>query len=163
MSSQIQECKRFNENKPKWSLIDFKSLEPLVRVMEMGMSKYGYNNWKAGRSFTETLESLLRHIIAWKETKSTDDESGITHLAHAAANVMFLLQMEQNSPEFDDREIATFPNTATSSNTDFNKWKVSFVINCKLYNPELYSNITEDQMLKFYTDGFTPMQCIRSK
>lgn len=32
--------RRYNESKPKWSLIDFESLEPLVRVMEYGMHKY---------------------------------------------------------------------------------------------------------------------------
>ena len=31
---------RYNNNKPKWPLIDFKSLEPLVRVLEYGCIKY---------------------------------------------------------------------------------------------------------------------------
>lgn len=31
---------RYNTGKPKWSLIDYKSIEPMVRVLEYGMHKY---------------------------------------------------------------------------------------------------------------------------
>lgn len=31
---------RYNENKPKWSYVHFKSLLPMVRVLEKGAKKY---------------------------------------------------------------------------------------------------------------------------
>lgn len=136
----IEECKRYNDNKAKWSLIDFNSMTFLVKVMEMGIGKYGYNNWKKGRSFTETWESLFRHVMTWKETEDLDKESGINHIGHAMANLMFLAHMTDNKPYFDDREFAVYPRTAReSTNAIFSEWKTSVIINCRLYNPLLYS------------------------
>ena len=37
---------RFNQGKLRWSLVHFKSLEPLVRVLEFGAKKYGDYNWQ---------------------------------------------------------------------------------------------------------------------
>lgn len=41
-----EKADRFNEGKPKWSLIPFSALEPMVRVLEFGANKYSPNNWK---------------------------------------------------------------------------------------------------------------------
>ena len=94
---------RHNEQKLKWSLVDFKSFEEMVRVLEFGATKYAPFNWQKGLLVTEVCESTLRHIFAFMQGETLDQESGINHIAHAQANLMFLMWTLNNKPEFDDR------------------------------------------------------------
>lgn len=80
---------RYNEGKPQWSLVDFKSLEPMVRVMEYGCTKYSRDNWKKGLDTTQILESLSRHLFALMSGEIIDPESGQFHIGHIQANAMF--------------------------------------------------------------------------
>jgi hypothetical protein len=96
---------RHNEGKLKWSLVDFKSLEPMVRVLEFGAEKYEIDNWKKGLKVTEICESLLRHIHSFLEGENNDSESGLPHLGHIQVNAMFLSYMINDKPEMDDRRI----------------------------------------------------------
>lgn len=81
---------RYNNEKLKWSLVDFKSLEPLVEVLEFGAKKYAPNNWKLGLDSTEIVESLLRHCFEYLEGHRTDKESKERIVGHILANAMFL-------------------------------------------------------------------------
>jgi hypothetical protein len=102
---------RYNTGKPKWSLVDFQSLEPMVRVLEYGAKKYttkersGAHNWKYGLKYTEAMESLLRHAFAFLNGEDNDPESGLPHIGHIQANAMFVAYMMQNRPDMDDRTI----------------------------------------------------------
>jgi hypothetical protein len=43
-------------------------------------------------------------MLAWNDGESVDPETGISHLAHAACNLLFLLDYEaRNMVDFDDR------------------------------------------------------------
>jgi len=96
---------RYNEGKIKWSLVDWKSLEPMVRVLEMGAKKYAPYNWSKGMPVTEVSESLLRHMFAYLDGELDDNESKIEHLGHVMCNCMFLIHIMREKPEFDDRVI----------------------------------------------------------
>ena len=100
----MKKAKRFNEGKRRWSLLDLKTLEGLIQVLEFGAEKYGDYNWQKGLPVTEVYESLMRHIIAWKDGKDIDDESGLSHLDHAICNLYFLKWYSFNLPEVDDRK-----------------------------------------------------------
>jgi len=80
---------RFNKGKPKWSLVHFKSLIPLVRVLEFGAKKYSKDNWKKGLDKNEILESAIRHIMSMMDGELIDPESGLSHSGHVMANMMF--------------------------------------------------------------------------
>ena len=80
---------RYNEGKPKWSLVEFNSLIPLVKVMEYGEKKYSRDNWKKGLDSAEILESLSRHLFALMQGDEIDNESGCEHIGHIMANAMF--------------------------------------------------------------------------
>jgi len=80
---------RYNEGKRQWSLVDFKSLEPLVEVLEFGCVKYTRDNWKKGLPQNEILESLQRHLIALFAGEEKDKESGLPHIGHIMCNAMF--------------------------------------------------------------------------
>lgn len=99
---------RYNEGKPKWSLVDFQSLEPMVEVLEYGADKYttdrgsGRDNWKKGMPVLEVCESLLRHTFALMRGEINDSESGKQHIGHIQSNAMFIAYMLREKPEFNN-------------------------------------------------------------
>ncbi len=80
---------RYNEGKPKWSLVHFKSLEPLVRVLMYGADKYAPDNWKKGLDKKEILDSMQRHLCELIDGNKLDEESKMEHIGHIMANAMF--------------------------------------------------------------------------
>jgi hypothetical protein len=94
---------RYNTGKRKWGLLSFKALEPLVKVLEFGASKYAPYNWAKGLSFTETFECLQRHVIAWYNGEDNDPETGHSHMAHVLCNAMFLMHFIVTGTGTDDR------------------------------------------------------------
>lgn len=80
---------RYNDGKPKWSLVNFKSLEPMVKVLEFGALKYAPNNWKKEMPLDEILNSMQRHLAALIDGEEFDKESGISHMGHIQCNAMF--------------------------------------------------------------------------
>lgn len=80
---------RYNEGKPRWSLVHFKSLEPMVRVLMYGADKYAVDNWKKGLDEKEILDSLQRHVAALIDGQQLDEESGLPHIGHILCNCMF--------------------------------------------------------------------------
>lgn len=94
---------RFNEGKPRWSLVDFKDLEGMVNVLEFGANKYSDHNWRKGLMTTGIVDSLMRHIASYLEGQDIDEESGLRHIDHMMCNVMFLSRMDRLMPEFDTR------------------------------------------------------------
>jgi hypothetical protein len=100
----MEQAERFNSNKLRWSLVDFKSIEPLVRVLEFGANKYGYHNWKKGMPVTEVTESLMRHLTAFMSGEDIDPESKESHIGHIQCNAMFLTYILENMRDkWDDR------------------------------------------------------------
>lgn len=99
-----EQALRYNEGKLQWSLIDWKSLEGLVRVLEMGAKKYARDNWKKGMPVTQVSESLMRHLFAFMSGEDKDPESGLNHLSHVMCNAMFLEYIMREKPEYDDRK-----------------------------------------------------------
>ena len=88
---------RHNTGKLKWSLVEFSSLEDMVRVLEFGAEKYSPDNWKKGLDQKEIVESMLRHIFAYMRGEKMDPESGLPHVGHIQCNAMFLAYMD-NKP-----------------------------------------------------------------
>lgn len=80
---------RFNQGKPRWSLVHFKSLEPMIRVLEKGAEKYDDHNWRKGMPKSVVLECAQRHLAAILDGEDTDSESGQLHAAHVMCNMMF--------------------------------------------------------------------------
>jgi len=96
---------RFNNNKLKWSLVSWKALEPLVQVLMFGAEKYDDHNWKKGLKYTETCESLQRHLNSFLEGEDNDKESKLSHVGHILCNAMFLSYMTLFRKDLDDRYI----------------------------------------------------------
>ncbi len=101
----MEQGDRFNEGKLKWSLISWKAMEPMIKVLMFGAKKYSPNNWKKGVSITETCESLQRHLNAFIDGEDNDPESKIEHVGHILCNAMFLSYMHLFRKDMDDRYI----------------------------------------------------------
>jgi len=91
---------RHNDGKLQWSLVDFDSLEDMVRVLEYGAKKYSRDNWKKGLKTNEIFESLMRHMVAYMRGEDIDPESGLPHTGHILCNAMFLSYMNRCKPAF---------------------------------------------------------------
>lgn len=94
---------RFNSGKPQSNEISPKFLLDMGAVLEKSRQKYPRGNWAKGNSYSVPFDSMMRHILAWQSGESIDSESGQSHLAHAALNLMMLHYYEEMFPEFDDR------------------------------------------------------------
>jgi hypothetical protein len=72
-------------------------------VLAFGAQKYAEHNWRNGFAWSRPLSAAMRHITAFNAGEDTDPESGLSHLAHAACCIMFLLEFEKTHPHLDDR------------------------------------------------------------
>lgn len=104
MSEQNEErALRYNANKTRFDLVPNYPLEQIAKVMTKGAEKYAPYNWQKGMPWSECEASMLRHFYAYKSGEDFDPETGLYHLAHAAVNLMFLVDYYRTNPQFDDR------------------------------------------------------------
>jgi len=92
-----------NAGKPRMSLLPPAALVDIVRVREFGCQKYDDWDWTKARPWTEYSDAAERHIMAWAAGQDNDEESGLNHLAHAACNMLFLLEFAKSGAGKDDR------------------------------------------------------------
>lgn len=94
---------KHDSEKPDLSLLSPIAIMKLGQVMNYGKQKYASHNWRGGLAWSRVLAAALRHIFAYIGGDDKDSESGLSHLGHAAACIMFLLEYEETHPELDDR------------------------------------------------------------
>jgi hypothetical protein len=96
----------FESGKSRVDQIPPRALLQIGTIMGYGAKKYGDWNWAQYRSdwkWGQLIGSTLRHIYAWMKREDIDPESGYPHLAHAAANLMMLLELIETKNGTDDR------------------------------------------------------------
>ncbi len=92
------------EGKVRWDLMPWSALRELGRVYTWGATKYQDRNWEKGIPWTRMFASAMRHLTAWMLGEDYDKESGIHHLAHAAWNVLGILEFVlRKRTDLDDR------------------------------------------------------------
>lgn len=79
------------------------ALEALGQVLERGAKKYDRYNWTKGFDYSRLYGACLRHLNAWWGGESTDPETGLSHLWHALADIVFLVAHEHYKLGSDDR------------------------------------------------------------
>lgn len=94
---------RYNAGKFLMSLVPPSLVRYTAAVLTYGAIKYAPNNWRKGFKWTSILDSLERHLVAWKEGEDLDEESGLPHLAHIACNLAFLIEHFDARMGIDDR------------------------------------------------------------
>ncbi len=94
---------KLDSGKTEYHYISPIFMEQLSRVLTFGAKKYTAHNWRSGFKWSRVLSACFRHIYAWMGGQDKDPETGISHLAHAACCLMFLLEFEETHRELDDR------------------------------------------------------------
>jgi hypothetical protein len=94
---------KFDDGKPGMNLLSREALEQIALVMDFGKQKYDAHNWRKGFQWSRPLSAAIRHIMAFNDGEDKDPESGLSHLAHAACCIMFLLEFEKTHKDLDDR------------------------------------------------------------
>jgi hypothetical protein len=90
---------RYNAGKPDYSLIPLDALREVCHVLAYGATKYERGNWLKPTNGDVSMACLLRHLSAWQAGEMNDPESGRSHIAHAACNIIQMLYMLEYHPE----------------------------------------------------------------
>lgn len=81
------------EDKPRISLVSPWAIERIAWVYTRGAVKYGDHNWQKGMPYSRYLDSVERHILAYKKGETDED-----HLAMAAWNLMAIIHHQEAGP-----------------------------------------------------------------
>jgi len=99
--AHAQVGQKFSGGKLDWTLVDWSSLEGLVKRLMCGEKKYSRDNWKkVPNAVHEYRKALLRHIFKYlndgADLEDKDDPlmEGTTHLDAAMCCLMFLKYFE---------------------------------------------------------------------
>ena len=82
---------KYDEGKPRPSLVPVEAIEAIMHVREFGKAKYAdAEDWrKVPRE--KWLDALLRHVLhIWDNPMALDDESGLPSMWHVITNAAFL-------------------------------------------------------------------------
>jgi hypothetical protein len=89
----MTEGRKDDIGKSRLDLIPLGPLWTVAEVLERGAKRYGVDNWRrVPNAKNRYYAALLRHIFAWRGGEILDPETELPHLAHALANVMFLME-----------------------------------------------------------------------
>ena len=84
--------------KPDIYLVPPELFEAVAKIRMYGNEKYhDPDNWKTVE-IDRYYSAAMRHLLAWRKGEDRDQESGYSHLWHAACNLAFMIALE-------DREI----------------------------------------------------------
>lgn len=116
------EGKKNDTGKMRMDLIPEELLIAVSSVLTFGAKKYNDRNWEKGMKWGRIFGALMRHSWAWWNGKmkdkladmgvlprppqglySKDEETGYSHLWHAACCITFLLTYEMRQIGEDDR------------------------------------------------------------
>lgn len=94
---------RFNSGKARLSLVPTSMTYYTGMGLTYGEIKYNTHNWRKGFKWSSLIDSLMRHLEAFKEGEDIDAESGLPHLAMIGCNVAFLIEHYDKNLGEDDR------------------------------------------------------------
>ena len=81
-------------------------IRDMAKTLEFGARKYGIWNWRddgANTAHMRTYDSVLRHLLSYADGEDIDSESGLSHLSHAATQLIILMTHIKEHPEMDNR------------------------------------------------------------
>lgn len=96
---------KFDAGKLPLELLPTDALEGVTRVLQFGAQKYARRNWEKGINYSRLVGAVLRHTFAWLRGEDKDPETGLSHMAHAACECLFILAFElRGRTDLDDRD-----------------------------------------------------------
>lgn len=98
-----QEGRKDDLGKVPLHLLPFDALYGISAVLEFGAKKYGDRNWEKGMAWSRIFRACISHLFQWFMRYPYDEETKITHLAHAGCCILFLIAYEHRRIGTDDR------------------------------------------------------------
>lgn len=92
----------------RYDLLPKEALDAMARVYAFGAEKYADHNWRKGYEWSKSFAAAMRHMWAFWNGETFDEESGLPHLAHAAFHLNAMLtwlERDGEGGQFDDRWI----------------------------------------------------------
>lgn len=101
MEKSVKRDMKFDQDKPRMDLLLDGcpgALEAVASILTFGAKKYADHSWQGVEGADRRYKAaLLRHLTAHAKGEKNDPESGMPHLAHAACNALFILELELRS------------------------------------------------------------------
>ncbi len=98
---------KLDDGKLMLDLIPPEAIEGLAEVLTYGAKKYEHRNWEKGFNWMRVYASLQRHLLEFSKGNDIDEESGLSHLHHALANISFLVTFQDRKTGTDNRPTTT--------------------------------------------------------
>ena len=92
-----------DSEKTQFEYLPFDAISEIAKVMTYGANKYEPRNWERGMSWSRVFNALHRHLSLWFQGEDLDDETNLSHLAHAGCCLLFILAYELREDGIDDR------------------------------------------------------------
>lgn len=94
-----------DKHKPSMALLPPKALNGIAKVFTHGERKYHAYNYKTGKGldWDRPFSACIRHLMQWNENEDNDGESGYSHLFHAGACIMMLIDLVESGIGKDTR------------------------------------------------------------
>lgn len=104
---------KFDDNKVRLDLVPPELIFAVGDILTFGAKKYADRNWERGMDWGRVFGALMRHLWKWwggalPTTENflfgnLDDETGKSHLWHAACCIAFLIAYESRGVGNDTR------------------------------------------------------------
>ena len=111
--NKLTEGTKLDGGKARIELIPSEFLFAVATILTFGAEKYEERNWEKGMSWGRVFGAAMRHLWAWWGGKGPttvnfmfgdfDEETGHSHLWHAATCICFLIAYEERFVGVDDR------------------------------------------------------------
>lgn len=118
----------------RYDLLPKPALDEIARVYAFGAIKYEDHNWRRGYDWSLSYAAAQRHLTAWWAGEDKDEESGLSHVAHAGFHIFAMLFFESlpEYAQFDDRYKPEVPEE-TPDETFQRLYEDTYVVASPLY------------------------------
>jgi len=103
----IMTMRRDNNGKPRLSLIPWLATQSVADILHWACTEkecpYPRDNWRKGGPVTDGVDSAMRHLVQFSLGIDNDTDSNLPHLAHAACQILMLLENIITGVAEDDR------------------------------------------------------------
>lgn len=70
------------------------AIRQVGEVATFGASKYTSHGWReVPDAVVRYQDAMYRHLLAFEKREQADEESGLSHLAHAAWNLLAMMEL----------------------------------------------------------------------
>jgi hypothetical protein len=90
------------DGKKRMDLVPWPAIDAVADVMTFGATKYSDRGYY-GMGLMGLFAATTRHLTLWVLGQDSDKESGLSHLAHAGANVLMMIELVLVGECTDDR------------------------------------------------------------